>query len=1231
MATTLYKPFWMVFTDRASFLAYQNAYPTGVYNQTPAAVAGLIHGALFQGIEYVGVNDGSIASVWYPNDNTLDHNTLSVTIPGGYTLDQNYNLVAFGPPAPPANQTFAWRGNIVLKEQTPTPPPHQKTIRSHYWMEGFEIGTASASTAVCRAASRSPYGLGYAIRNNAPSAISHDEARGVRSTWERFYIRCTQYPTQVHGVWNVASSRTSGLSVGVTQTGQVAIYSTTSVDGGAFQSQCGPIPLNQWVRVDMLVFLGVTGQPANITQMQLYLNAGKLGSCSASFSPGGTADQTQNRSQIGGQTSHGGYFDIDDWTCKTRPDADDGDGSAAFTNYDWRYGNHISQVRLTGFGPNHGSWTGDFRLLDGLTSNTNVPGALTSTTPNDIIEVNTLANDYYMAGGLYGIQVDVYSKVAGTVTCQVGWDFGAGPTLTNRTMSNNSWSADTGGLAKNVISSVGAGTALGASLMPQPPFVTGGFRVRYVRDNSAISQSIEAVTGAVDSYAYLGPEDSGVEETVAQALPRVLQNHPYQSLEALQVDTRPLAPVQVMSGTYTGNGTGQDIDVQCPVHWVWIRPTSGVGNGGSRWSSALTSAHDSSTQSMIRQRAFCYYDSTNGGYRMRISGSDANNNQNGITYQWVGFSDPSCRYLLNHQYVTDTGAHTVVLPDQAFLPLATMIWNESNGASAGDYYVGTGYAGGNGSLLGTGDSANVATILQGQLTMGSVVNASMIDVGLNNWRMSDGTYTGAVYVGNYTGNGAGARTLTIDLQGKSPIFAMIVPHASATWYFRDPSHTGTNSQSCTSSGTVANAITGGGANSISIDAACNANAVVYELFVLAGSTQAGWSPNPGAPIILVPTVPPSDPGPFSGVTPNGWWVSIDGFGSATATSYPPSLPRDPRTWTRLAPFTTAGANAGSLGGFPGPGVVTQNRFFYYAGNDYTSASGPTIRVFDGQSDREVVTVPAFNGVAPIAIVAMIANGTDIYLTTLDSGTTSADFAGRVLRFDTQTLGVTQIGAQFTTGEVPYALCFYLGRLFMGTNKGDGSAAKLYWFRTRPTPGSGGDIDTSWTTDRTFVTDGLGGCASLAVFQSKLYVGCTATTAMGTNKILTRDSLGTWGTAFTHTVAGTFTTNNGSYSMVTFNGNLYIAFWNPDSVTPEARVIMWDGNTWTVVSTVTGAAARPYISLFVAKAQLFVLGGGSGKTPYLAVSATGSAWTNLTPILPSAVTSTATPIIGQIGS
>ncbi len=383
-----------------------------------------------------------------------------------------------------------------------------------------------------------------------------------------------------------------------------------------------------------------------------------------------------------------------------------------------------------------------------------------------------------------------------------------------------------------------------------------------------------------------------------------------------------------------------------------------------------------------------------------------------------------------------------------------------------------------------------------------------------------------------------------------------------------------------------------------------------------------------APTPLIPTprtVPPSPSSvprpwaPFVGAPPDtaGWYWSNNGFTGASQLALNPGPPMHARAAAKITPF--AASNSRVLQGLPS--VNYHNRIIY-AGDDYTKGTtAPTIRIFDGVTDRLLSIVPnTTTPTVPFAILTMLLVGDTVYFSTLDSGTTSANYTGRVFSFNliTQQMGI--IATVFTGGLVPYALAWHMDRLWVGTNHSNGTLGTLYWFR----PG----IDSAWTAETGTIT---GGICSLMSFEGSLYIGCD--NASGTfAKIYKRDSTATYTLSLTAS-GGAATVNNGFLDLLVNNGLLYATYWNGDSpAVAKVYVKAANNGAWSTSYTGTSNTITPYIAIFAFNGVIYVLGGGNGlqcSLISLTVFPAGNAWVDLSAELNTIATETALPVFGQI--
>ena len=351
---------------------------------------------------------------------------------------------------------------------------------------------------------------------------------------------------------------------------------------------------------------------------------------------------------------------------------------------------------------------------------------------------------------------------------------------------------------------------------------------------------------------------------------------------------------------------------------------------------------------------------------------------------------------------------------------------------------------------------------------------------------------------------------------------------------------------------------------------------------------------------------------YPGTLPNGyfymaagWWYSTNDF-DGDVTAVDPSASGRPtyvRDWTELA-FATG--NASYMGGSPGAVCAFNNKLIYAKGNYTVGTTLPSIRWFDGAFDRELCKAPKTSAaVVPKAILALLTANGVVYFSTWDSGTTSTNYAGRVFSLDVKSGAVVQVGDDvFTGGHLPYALGWYQGKLWVGTNLVDVTKdGKIYFIR----PG----ITTAWTTDKTFTAASIG---CLLGHRDDLYAGLiTASTVSST--LQKRPSGGTgadWATSDTNPAASP-ANFNGYVSLAEYGGNLYAGAYNPGVRSIIRKLV---SGSWSSAYSVASATVVPYIGLIPDQSVLIAAGGRTGGGDYNSLLSTpdGSAFTDLTAFL-----------------
>jgi hypothetical protein len=240
----------------------------------------------------------------------------------------------------------------------------------------------------------------------------------------------------------------------------------------------------------------------------------------------------------------------------------------------------------------------------------------------------------------------------------------------------------------------------------------------------------------------------------------------------------------------------------------------------------------------------------------------------------------------------------------------------------------------------------------------------------------------------------------------------------------------------------------------------------------------------------------------------------------------------------------------------------------------------------------------------------------IYLTTLDGGADDT-YTGRVFSFDPNSQVLTPLGAQFTGGEVPYALAWHMDRLWLGTNLANGEPGNVYFIR----PG----IDTAWTTDHALSGDTLGGVTSMCSYKGNLYVG-TDNIGGSAGKVLVRTTIdGAYAGSKTGPNTGSY---NGFLTLNVFNNLLFATYWDSG---PNSLVMSFDGTTWTTLFTGATTTLRPLTSQFVWNNSLFVVGGSKSLGAVLLESDQGAVFTDRTVFMTGGTTTeTTVPAIGVVG-
>jgi hypothetical protein len=1130
---------------------------------------------------------------------------------------------------------YKWYGMIFPYYVTAA--PSGGAILPRRWAIGFELGgTGNASLATnnssCSpAGSRLTDGYGYTAIAGGGGDISANTVPVGSGfalsfcSWERFYFRPWVLPNQGEvAIWH-ANDSLEGLStcfLTLNTAGQLVFRNTGNAGTpGTVVGTSAALTLGTWVKLDLVIAWSQIGTPATDGVVSLQINGALAfsGVVTHGTSGLGTTNGKHTQSTIGAASTFavGGLspttykYDVDDWTnvALATPSLSPTD--------DVLNGTHIRLLNVSGVSA-AGAWTGDYRGLAGNPPGITPPNQMSTLTPSSRLLLTT---DYVNLPqlGLASVLVHCWPSTWPGGPPIVGYRLNGGALVQNANV----------GQPGSVNNFSGQLFTVGAT--PRTDVTT--IDVAIDKDAGASTMGIAALFAAAEWIGVFGPEDIPNGSTpVRPPVARTgLHNAPYPEIDAVTYPLQSMAWAAARSGTFVGNGTGQDVSVGVPFHWLWIRA---VGSSNTeQWLSSQCAVHRGLNGGFaaIDVGLPVVFPPSGAATSFRVSGSAAAANQVGVTYQWVAFSDPSSRFLLNGAVAWPAATASVANPlqDPAFTPACVFTVQEDMSSSiAGYFYKGPGNATDTANPLTGADTAAVMTFGAGTLTTKANAHSRSPQMAYAAWRKVDATgAAGLVDCVTYIGDGLSSRNIAVNLGGNSPLFAFGIAHTLVS-YFRDPGHTGLDSNQI-NGGIVTTAIIGGGLNYVTVGALLNVTGRVYDIFVIAGAGFAGsWTPNTDGggnpvtppwiaptPVSPLPPVLPVGPPPVV-VPPHGWFQSDAGFrGDVVAIG--DARPANPRSWKDFVGFATG--SAAMLGGSPGIAGIVRNHLVYAASGYTVGTDAPPIRLFGGSYDRELTTIPPTSGGVAHAVVSiLVANGT-IYVATWDAGTDSATWIGRVFSLDIDSATLTPIGDPFPVGHLPYALTFLNSQLWCGTHRQNPAAAgKIFAIR----PG----IDAAWTPDFDLATVTQGGVAALAGFHGALYVGTTA--AAGTfGKVLTRAADGTYSAVDAGT-AGAATANNGYLAFGVFQDALYASYWNNDG-TPIARIRRSaDGVTWTTAYTGAAGTRRPFLALLVDAGFLLAVGGGLGLTAAIITTDDGATWLDLTPQLPE-TDRTALPAVGVL--
>lgn len=763
---------------------------------------------------------------------------------------------------------YYWRGVFAYRAPLSTDNPldpgtARGDISQRRWLDPFPCtiantpavptGDATLGTSVFRGAGRWPDTMGVGLRGLASERqrIMTDYGGGAtRGSWERLYIRLRKVDSGDRQFWRCESvAPGAGVKLLITPGAKIKAKNHDIIFGDVDLGESPVLVVGQWYKFDILVRYTGDGNAGNI---RLFLDGVEF----LNATPGSGAGLARTENHLNsfiGTTDADGWsleFDIGFWMNALYP--------PDLSGIDWRNGSRAVMIRATGFTAGHANWTGEFRRLAQMPARPTTIGSdiLKSTTALAELQVTTdAALTVDTLPGALGAAcfIVVHQGYKGTLAGQIGFKIGAAPRVLAAIPSGAAGSNANPGWSG--IMHRPTGIKLPGPITP--------LELHRIKGDDAVESGTAQLVAVAEVLGTFGDEDYDpiLDPDVKMKLPFLGQhNAPYPRTPWARASSPPISPVVIHSGTYAGNGTGQDLAFRSPVNWLWIRRvTDEAGTAkGVRWFTTRLGAGSAGLKSPL---AFMVpdalidpnfpdpatEDAQSQQTLVRIAGIHPEVNRAGDTYHYIAVSDPGQRFMLNGAF----GNRDVNLPathpliDTKFVPDAAFFFDERPGVdvSVTHAYRGPGHGAGQATRL---DSVGTALATAVDFGVGTIVHQVGLGAGadalvpFSAWRRNDGSgdpgAVRVVQIASYVGNGGGARVITLTpASARRPLWALVIPHGAAQPFWKDAQHTGGKAHGMDGAAS-ATAITAGGIDSITVGASLNTAAITYNVFVLVGGT-----------------------------------------------------------------------------------------------------------------------------------------------------------------------------------------------------------------------------------------------------------------------------------------------------------------------------------------------------------------------------------------------------------
>lgn len=780
---------------------------------------------------------------------------------------------------------FYWSGRFVYTpitgvDQEGAPVATPAPIPERYFCQSFELPTTNTSSGATgnggsqsnihtsRDASGYIDGYGMGFRAGTTLILSQTLYEHIpggvgsapQKVWERFYLTIRALPlvTQSLHASSGFPTASNGTGLSVLATGQIGVYIRT-LAGTSLVATSAALVVGTRYRIDQLMNWNNAGG-AGGGQHRVYLNGVQFyDSGLTSLGLGSAGVQRQQSSELGqgiAGISAGGDVnyeaDVDFWMAAAIPN---NGGTESLNSVDWINGSRTVVVEANGQAADFTGWTtGKYRSM----ANRINRGAneLTSTTALAIASFDTNAvarvRGVRQALGVASIHVAVHGH-RGTNSGEVGYKLNGGADV---------YAAKLQGAAGTPtwINTLYTGPATAA------PLTLTGLEIKHRKGNDVVAGGITAMMATIEligifSEADVLPDADDVVADPGFSPIAGVHNSAYPESPWANTAEPAFSPYHIVSGTYVGNGTGQDLTVKAPPVFIAIRRVTGTGDTGGWFFTSMLGAHTDIEQGMnpfVRALIDPSYagataeDEAELRFLIRISSDNAQVNTNAQTYHYFAVCDPGARFHLATAVThaqSGTFPRTDPLPVVGWTPTFVLEWAEDSSPTISErlYFKDSSVLSVDAMLLtaGVAELANAMTLGAGQVvrraglyTSGWYQNASIM------FRPDDGNGPFTIppfAVVSWLGDGTASRTLSVNLGGKRPLYAVIAGNAGAQ---RDPSHTTTNSSQLDNGTQAATFITGGGIDAVQVGSSLNASSQPYVMLVYPGSATAGnggWS------------------------------------------------------------------------------------------------------------------------------------------------------------------------------------------------------------------------------------------------------------------------------------------------------------------------------------------------------------------------------------------------------